>query len=82
MPGNARLLFFFVLIVQLSDVLQYAWAQIPSRHVIVPDHQPGTHLGRTARRHGQRRAGRRGAVVGHAVSSRFGWRRACRWSSP
>jgi phosphatidate cytidylyltransferase len=36
-PGaNTRLLFFFVLIVQLSDVLQYAWAQIPSRHVIAP----------------------------------------------
>jgi phosphatidate cytidylyltransferase len=33
---NARLLFFFVLIVQLSDALQYAWAQIPSRHVIAP----------------------------------------------
>src|SRR5208337_79285 len=30
--ANARLLFFFVLIVQLSDALQYAWAQIPSRH--------------------------------------------------
>lgn len=48
-PANARaaeaaaprslnttgLLLFFILIVQLSDVLQYAWAQIPSRHVIV-----------------------------------------------
>ena len=36
----ARLLFFFVLLVQLSDVLQYAWAQIPSRHVIVPTISP------------------------------------------
>jgi phosphatidate cytidylyltransferase len=34
--ANTRLLFFFVLIVQLSDALQYAWAQIPSRHVIAP----------------------------------------------
>ena len=34
--GGVRLLFFFVLIVQLSDALQYAWSQIPSRHVIVP----------------------------------------------
>jgi phosphatidate cytidylyltransferase len=34
--GGARLLFFFVLIVQLSDALQYAWSQIPTRHVIVP----------------------------------------------
>jgi len=37
---NARLLFFFVLIVQLSDALQYAWAQIPSRHVIAPAINP------------------------------------------
>ena len=35
------LLLFFILIVQLSDVLQYAWAQIPSRHVIVPSISPG-----------------------------------------
>ena len=40
-PGaNTRLLFFFVLIVQLSDALQYAWAQIPSRHVIAPTINP------------------------------------------
>jgi phosphatidate cytidylyltransferase len=38
--GNVRLLFFFVLMVQLSDALQYAWAQIPSRHVIVPAINP------------------------------------------
>jgi len=35
------LLLFFILMVQLSDVLQYAWAQIPSRHVIVPSISPG-----------------------------------------
>lgn len=34
--GNARLLFFFVLMVQLSDALQYAWSQLPAKHVIVP----------------------------------------------
>jgi phosphatidate cytidylyltransferase len=34
--GNVRLLFFFILIVQLSDALQYAWSQLPNRHVIVP----------------------------------------------
>jgi phosphatidate cytidylyltransferase len=39
--NNAGLLLFFVLIVQLSDALQYAWAQIPSRHVIVPTISPG-----------------------------------------
>jgi len=38
--GRASLLFFFLLIVQLSDVLQYAWSQIPSRHVIVPTINP------------------------------------------
>ena len=38
--GNVRLLFFFVLIVQLSDALQYAWSQIPSQHVIVPAINP------------------------------------------
>ncbi len=37
---HARLLFFFVVIVQLSDALQYAWAQIPSKHVIVPTINP------------------------------------------
>ena len=36
----ARLLFFFVLMVQLSDVLQYAWSQVPSKHVIVPTINP------------------------------------------
>lgn len=41
-PGsNARLLFFFIVMVQLSDTLQYAWAQIPSKHVIVPSIHPG-----------------------------------------
>ncbi|MEN6407716.1 MAG: phosphatidate cytidylyltransferase [Thermoguttaceae bacterium] len=34
--GGVRLLFFFVLMVQLSDALQYAWSQMPNRHVIVP----------------------------------------------
>jgi phosphatidate cytidylyltransferase len=34
--GTVRLLFFFVLITQLSDALQYAWSKLPSRHLIVP----------------------------------------------
>jgi phosphatidate cytidylyltransferase len=38
--GKARLLFFFLLIVQLSDALQYAWSQIASKHVIVPSINP------------------------------------------
>jgi len=40
-PGaHARLLFFFVLMVQLSDALQYAWSQIPYRHVVAPSINP------------------------------------------
>lgn len=35
-----RLLFFFVLIVQLADACQYLWSQIPSRHPIVPAISP------------------------------------------
>ena len=38
--ARSRLLFFFVLIVQLSDALQYAWSQVPSKHVIVPTINP------------------------------------------
>ena len=38
--GKVRLLFFFVLMVQLSDALQYLWAQISSRHLIVPSINP------------------------------------------
>ena len=34
--SGAALLVFFVLIVQFSDALQYIWAQMPSKHVIVP----------------------------------------------
>jgi len=33
---TVRLLFFFVLMVQLSDALQYVWSKLPSRHLIVP----------------------------------------------
>jgi phosphatidate cytidylyltransferase len=38
--GGVRLLFFFVLMVQLSDALQYAWAQLPMKHVIAPTINP------------------------------------------
>jgi phosphatidate cytidylyltransferase len=34
--GNARLLLFFVLVVQLSDVLQYVWGKLLGRHKIAP----------------------------------------------
>ena len=34
--GNARLLLFFVLIVQISDVLQYVWGKLFGRHKIAP----------------------------------------------
>jgi phosphatidate cytidylyltransferase len=38
--GKVRLLFFFIVTVQLSDVLQYAWSHLPSKHVIVPTINP------------------------------------------
>lgn len=38
--AGPRLLFFFILMVQLSDALQYAWAQIPRKHVLVPAIHP------------------------------------------
>ncbi len=37
---KARLLFFFVLIVQVSDGLQFVWARLPSKHVIAPAIHP------------------------------------------
>jgi len=36
----ARLLFFFVLIVQLADACQYLWSQVPNRHPVVPSISP------------------------------------------
>jgi phosphatidate cytidylyltransferase len=37
---NPRLLFFFVLVVQLGDVLQYAWGKLLGQHVIAPPISP------------------------------------------
>jgi phosphatidate cytidylyltransferase len=37
---NARLLFYFVLIVQLNDVLQYAWGKLLGEHLITPTISP------------------------------------------
>jgi phosphatidate cytidylyltransferase len=34
--GGPRLLLFFIVIAELSDALQYAWSQLPNKHVIVP----------------------------------------------
>jgi phosphatidate cytidylyltransferase len=39
-PRNVSLLFFFILMVQLGDVFQYAWSQLPSKHAIVPTINP------------------------------------------
>ena len=39
-PRNLSLLFFFILMVQLSDVFQYAWSQLPSKHPMVPTINP------------------------------------------
>jgi phosphatidate cytidylyltransferase len=38
--ANARLLFFFVLIVQLNDVFQYGWNKLIGRRVIAPAISP------------------------------------------
>jgi phosphatidate cytidylyltransferase len=38
--GNARLLFFFVLVAQLSDVLQYVWGKLLGRHPVAPRISP------------------------------------------
>ena len=75
---NPRLLFFFVLVVQLSDVLQYAWGKLLGAARDRAGDQPQPHLGRLLRRRGQRHVDRHGAVVGHARSSP-GRRPACRW---
>jgi phosphatidate cytidylyltransferase len=37
---NARLLFFLVVVVQLSDVFQYVWGKIAGRHKIAPTISP------------------------------------------
>ncbi len=37
---RARLLFFFVLVVQLADVLQYAWGRLLGRRPIAPEVSP------------------------------------------
>jgi len=37
---NPRLLFFFVLLVQLSDVLQYAWGKLFGKHLVAPAISP------------------------------------------
>ncbi len=67
-PGaRTRLLFFFVLMVQLSDALQYLWAQISSRHVIVPAINPSRTWEGSAGRDGQRDIDRGHAVVGYAL---------------
>jgi phosphatidate cytidylyltransferase len=38
--ANARLLLFFVLVVQISDVLQYVWGKLFGRHKIAPNVSP------------------------------------------
>jgi phosphatidate cytidylyltransferase len=37
---NAKLLFFFVLVAQISDVLQYVWGKTLGKHKIVPNVSP------------------------------------------
>ncbi len=40
MNGNAALLFFFVLVVQMGDVMQYAWERLAGKHVVAPAISP------------------------------------------
>ena len=40
-PANAALLFFLVLVVQLSDVLQYVWGKSIGRRAVAPHVSPG-----------------------------------------
>jgi phosphatidate cytidylyltransferase len=42
--GNAKLLFFLILIVQASDVMQYVWGKTLGRHPIVPNVSPNKTL--------------------------------------
>lgn len=35
--GNAGVLFFFIVLVQLGDLLQYAWGKFIGKHVIAPE---------------------------------------------
>ncbi len=77
---NARLLFFFVLVVQLNDVFQYAWGKLLGRRVIAPPISPNKTWEGFVGGSGQRHLGRHGAVVGHAFQA-AGTPPACRWSS-
>ena len=38
---NAKLLFYFLLVVELSDVMQYAWGKLLGKHPIAPRISPG-----------------------------------------
>lgn len=38
--SNYRLLFFFILMVQMGDALQYIWGKLIGRHIIVPTISP------------------------------------------
>ena len=65
-----------MLIVQLSDALQYAWSQLPSKHVIVPTINPTRTWEGLAGRHGQRHADRGACCGGPRPSTALvgGWR--------
>ena len=46
----AKLLFFLVLVVQLSDVLQYVWGKLFGRRRLAPQRQPEQDVGGVGRR--------------------------------
>src|SRR5699024_12654845 len=55
-PAGAKLLLFFVLVVQISDVLQYVWGKTLGKHPVAPKVSPNkTWEGRSE----ERRVGKR-----------------------
>ena len=66
---NARLLFFLVVVVQASDVLQYIWGKCCGRHPIAPKVEPQQNGGGVHRRRVDGGGARHGALVDHAVQT-------------
>ena len=64
---SAKLMFFLVLVVQLSDVLQYVWGKSLGTAAHRAVDQPEQDVGRIGRRHRLRHRHRRRDLVGDAV---------------
>ena len=64
---NTTLLFYFLLVVQLSDVMQYVWGKLLGKRPIAPRDQPEQDLGRIPGRRDHGHRGWRGALPRDAV---------------